>query len=132
VDWLFAQFVRERKQAIRAYRQFVMKGQGLPRPLGHVKKIVGQNWGQSYLIILCGCVVNSNIPTFPAIPSHEQGVIALHKVPPALFGKNIFGHVGDQTYIDRKEWIQNRMGLLCLDCPNNRLFPALRGMQVKG
>ncbi len=73
----------------------------------------------------CGVVVNSNIPTFPAIPNHEQGVIALHKVPPALFGKNIFGHVGDQTYIDRKEWIQNRMGVLCLDCRNNRIFQDL-------
>jgi len=75
----------------------------------------------------CGFVVNSNIPTFPAIPNHEARDDGVTQGTPALFGRNIFGHVGDQTYIDRKGWIQNRMGLLCLDCPNNRLFPTLRG-----
>jgi len=32
-DWLLSQFGRQRKRAIKAYRQFVKEGKGLPSPL---------------------------------------------------------------------------------------------------
>jgi REP element-mobilizing transposase RayT len=37
VDWLLAQFGRQREKAIGAYRQFVMEGKGLPSPLGQAQ-----------------------------------------------------------------------------------------------
>jgi hypothetical protein len=37
VDWLLGQFASQRKRAIQAYCQFVMEGQGLPRPWDQVQ-----------------------------------------------------------------------------------------------
>ena len=37
VDWLFGQFGKQRKQAIRAYARFIMVGKGLPSPLDQIR-----------------------------------------------------------------------------------------------